>query len=283
MATFTNMATLSYSGNTVYSNIVTGEVRDTLTIAKTAVRDTYTGGDDITYVVTVSNTGTTPYTGLVLADNLGAYTVGTALVYPLTYVPGAIRYFINGELQAVPVVSQFSALVIQGITVPVGGTATVIYEVTVNEYAPMAVGSIITNTVTLSGPGIPAPLTAQETVHVRNEAAVTITKSLFPTAVTENGQVTYTFTIQNHGNTAITAADDTVLADIFEPALAIQSVSFNGTPWALGANYTYDQITGEFSTLEGQITVPAATYTQNAAGVVMTEPGVSTLTVTGTI
>ena len=41
---FQNMATLTYTGGTVNSNIVTGELREVLTAAKTAVRDGHVCG-----------------------------------------------------------------------------------------------------------------------------------------------------------------------------------------------------------------------------------------------
>ena len=58
MASFTNMATLSYNGSQINSNVVTGELQDALTITKTAVSGGYRPGDTVTYVVTLSNTGT---------------------------------------------------------------------------------------------------------------------------------------------------------------------------------------------------------------------------------
>lgn len=63
MASFTNMATLSYNGSQINSNVVTGELRDALTITKTAVSGGYRPGDTVTYVVTLSNTGTAALTG----------------------------------------------------------------------------------------------------------------------------------------------------------------------------------------------------------------------------
>jgi len=54
--------------------------------------------------------------------------------------------------------------------------------------------------------------------------------------------------------------------------------------WAEGVNYTYDAATGEFATVAGQITVPAATYAQDpATGLWTIQPGVAVLTVTGTV
>ena len=51
MATFTNFATLSYNGGTTTSNIVTGELLETLSATKTAVSNDYTSKDDVTYVI----------------------------------------------------------------------------------------------------------------------------------------------------------------------------------------------------------------------------------------
>ena len=61
-------------------------------------------------------------------------------------------------------------------------------------------------------------------------------------------------------------------------------VTFNDTVWTENVNYTYAETTGVFETVPGQITVPAAIYTQDpATGEWIVEPGVSVLTVTGTI
>ena len=57
-----------------------------------------------------------------------------------------------------------------------------------------------------------------------------------------------------------------------------------GTPWTQGAQYNYNEATGLFTTVPGQILVPAATYTQDpTTGAYAVTPGTVTLTVTGTI
>ncbi|MBQ2756417.1 MAG: hypothetical protein IJF27_07060, partial [Oscillospiraceae bacterium] len=126
-------------------------------------------------------------------------------------------------------------------------------------------------------------VSAEETVTVREGAELSVLKALSPLSVPENGQVTYTFTITNNGNTAVEAGSDIVLSDVFDPPITITSVTFDGTPWTSPANYTYDQQTGEFATVAGQITVPAATYTQNSSGEWVAEPGVSTLVIVGNV
>ena len=74
------------------------------------------------------------------------------------------------------------------------------------------------------------------------------------------------------------------VTDTFDPVLSNLAVSYNGTAWSDPANYSYNAATGTFATQEGQITVPAATFTQDATtGEWTVTPGAGTLTVTGTI
>ena len=283
MANFTNQATLTYNGNVINSNITTGELLEVLSATKTAVIPSYTQGSEITYVINILNSGTITFTGLTITDNLGEYAFGTGTLVPLNYVMGSVRYYVNGVLQTAPSVVTIEPLVISGISVPAGGVATVIYVTEVNQYAPLALDSFITNSATISGGGI-TEIIVTENVTAEADAQLTITKSICPTVVTENGQLTYTFTIQNTGNVPINATDSVVVTDLFNPILTGLTVTFNGTIWTEGVNYTYSEATGEFSTNLSQITVPAATYTQDATtGAWVVEPGVSVLVVTGIV
>ena len=283
MATFFNQATLSYSGGTVNSNITTGEIIEVLSASKTAVVDVYSTGSEVTYVINIVNSGAIPFTGLTLTDDLGAYTFGTATLQPLDYIDGSVNYFINGVLQADPAVAAGPPLVISGITVPANGVTTLVYAARANEFAsPLTTGSI-TNTATVSGTGI-TDITVTETIGAATAPNLGITKSVNPTTVTENGQITYTFVIQNYGNTEATATDNVIITDTFDPVLSGITVTYNGTTWSEPADYTYDETTGVFATVPGGITVPAATFTQNpVTGAFTVEPGVATVTVTGTI
>ncbi|MBQ1279063.1 MAG: DUF11 domain-containing protein [Clostridia bacterium] len=282
MAIFTNYATLTYNGNSVNSNVVTGEIQEALTINKTALTETYTQGDTVTYVVNVINSGGAVYNGLMLTDDLGAYAVGGQTVYPLTYRDGSVRYFVDGEPMAAPTVADTQPLTVTGLTIPAGAIATLVYQADVNEFAPLMTGGEITNTVTLSGTGV-TPITAEETITVTAGPRLTITKALSPTVVTENGQLTYTFTIQNFGNAPVTEETGAVLTDTFDPALDLVSVTFNGTEWSAPLNYNYVATDGLFTTVAGAITVDAATYTQNPDGSYTVTPGVSTLVIVGNI
>lgn len=284
MAIFTNRATLTYNNTVTNSNIVTGEIVDSLTAVKTAVSDTYSAGETVTYIISLVSTAESVLTGITVTDNLGAYTFGSGSLVPLTYKENTVRYYVNGVLQPTPTVTSGDTLTVSGISVPAGGNAVIVYSADVNGFAPLSEGSIINNTVTVTSTGITNTVSASETITAASGASLTIAKALSPQTVTENGTVTYTFTVSNYGNSALGADGYAVITDTFDPVLSGISVSFNGNSWSLGTNYTYDAASGAFATVAGQLTVPAATYTQNTTtGEWTVRPGTSVLTVTGTI
>ena len=282
MAIFTNRATLSYNGGTINSNTVTGELLEVLSVTKDAVSDVYAAGDVVTYVVTIRNTGAAALTGLTATDDLGGYEFEGEMLYPLTYVPGSLLYYQNGAAQPAPAVAGGPPLTVSGITVPAGGNATLVYQAAVNDLAPLGAGDTIVNTVTVTGAGVLTPVSDTETINARQQAELTISKAICPAVVTDNSRLTYTFVIQNSGNTPVVATDNAVITDVFNPVLTDIVVTYNGTVWTEGVNYTYDETTGLFTTLPG-IAVPAATYTRNPDGTFTVTPGVATVTVTGTV
>ena len=284
MAIFSNQATLTYGGNTTNSNIAYGEILDVVTATKTAIEGTYTPGELVTYVVTLRNTGSTALTNLTVTDDLGGYDFNGTTVYPLTYEDGSVARFVNGVPQTAPAVTAGPPLVISGINIPAGGDVVLVYQARVNNFADPAAGGTIVNTVTVTGDGISTPITASETVTAATAAALTISKSITPAQVVDNDRVTYTFVIQNTGNEPVVATDDATITDLFDPILTDLVVTFNGAPWTEGIQYTYDETTGLFATVPSQITVPAATYTQDpVTGAYTMNPGITTLVVTGTI
>ena len=252
-------------------------------MTKTALQSTYGPGDAVVYFIQLVNTGTAPFTALTVSDDLGAYDFDGATVTPLDYVGGTLRYFVDGVLQSSPTVTAGPPLTVSGITVPAGGSALLVYEAQPNAFAPGGAGAAITNIATVSGGGLSAPLTAEATVTTASAPYLTISKSLCPLTVTENGQLTYTFWLQNSGSAPAVATDNAVITDTFSPILSGLTVTFNGEVWTEGVDYTYDEATGAFATLPGRITVPAATFTQNASGVWVSEPGTAVLRVTGTV
>ena len=284
MAIFSNQATLTYNGNSTNSNIAYGEIMDVLTATKTAVEGTYTPGDLVTYVVTLRNTGNAMITGLTVTDDLGGYLFNGTTVYPLTYEDGSLVMFTDGAPQPAPAVTAGPPLVISGINVPAGGDVVLVYQARANAYADPGAEGTIDNTVTVTGDGLSAPVTATETVTAETAPMLTISKAITPAQVVDNERVTYTFVIQNSGNQPVVATDNAAITDTFDPRLTALTVTFDGTAWVQGVQYNYNETTGLFATVPGQITVPAATYTQDpVTGAYTVNPGIATLVVTGTI
>lgn len=282
MATFFNRATLTYGTNSITSNTVSGELLGALTVSKTASIDEYVSGSVLTYAVSLVNSGNTAVGGISLSDDLGLYTSTTsAQVQPLSYIDGSLLYYVNGVLTASPTVSTTSPLVISGITVPPEGSAIIIYNARVNDFAPLEVGGVITNTVTVGGTALD-DISATETVTAAQTPLLSILKSISPESVTESGQLTYTLLIENRGNTDAEGA--LTVSDTFDPILSDISVTYNGETWTEGTEYSYDSTSGEFATVAGAITVPGASFSvDETTSEITIEPGSAVIRITGTV
>ncbi len=284
MAIFTNQATLNYNGNTTNSNIAYGEVLDAVAASKTAIEGSYALGDLVTYAVTLRNTGNGALNNLTVTDDLGGYEFNGTTVYPLTYEDGSATLFIDGVLQPAQTVTAGPPLTVTGINLPGGSDAVLVYQARANNFANPAADGTIVNTATVTGDGLSAPVTAEEQVAAESEPSLAIAKSITPAQVVDNDRVTYTLVITNSGNQAVDAADNASITDQFNPILSALTVTFDGAAWTEGTQYNYDAGTGLFTTVPGQIVVPAATYTQDpTTGAYSVNPGIATLVITGTI
>ncbi len=284
MAIITNRATLLYNGTATVSNTVTGELTEALTVTKTAPDTTYTVGQPVTYVVGIVNTSQATLTGITVADDLGAYPFGATSLVPLDYVEGSVGYFVNGTPAATPTVTLGTGVTFTGLSLPAGGSGVLVYTATPNEYAPLGPDGTITNTATVTSPGLGSSITATETVTATGGASLAVTKEMTPTVVSPGDTITYTITVQNYGATPIVAADDAIITDLLVPALGALTVTLNGTVLTEGVGYTYDETTGSFTTLPGALAVPAATYTQDpVTGAFTVTPGEAVLVLTGTV
>jgi hypothetical protein len=264
--------------------ITEGEILDSASVTKTVVSANYREGGSVVYAVSIQNNSEVAITDGTLVDNLGGYTTDMGTVYPLNYRDGSLLYYVDGVLTTAPTVTGIAPITVSGINIPAQSSALLIYEATVTEFAPIEAGSTITNEATVSLLPCATSVTATETVPVEETVNLTIAKAICPGTVTSCGEITYTFIIQNSGNSEVVATDDVLVTDTFNPILNPIAVTYNGEAWVEGTNYTYSTTTGEFATLPGQITVPAATYSTNpVTGAITTTPGVAVITVTGTV
>ena len=282
MAIFSNTASVSYNDVTTNSNTVTGEILQSATVTKTAFNTSYGAGSTLVYAVTVVNPSDTVLTDVIITDNLGGYNEGATTVYPLEYVIGSAKLFVNGDQVATPAVISGPPAVFGPFDIPAGGIAQIVYEASVTDYAPLSAGSVITNAVDVSGANCALPASVSADVAVQSAPVLTVSKFICPDTVCGGGEITYTVVVQNSGNRAVVATDNVVVSDIFDPALTDISVTLDGAPLA-DTSYIYNTETGEFSTVGGTITVPAATYSRDADGKLTVTPGYAVLKISGTV
>lgn len=281
----TNQATLTFQYGDVQgsatSNLATTTLQEALTLSKNSLSTAYEAGDEITYILSINNSGETAQTNINVEDNLATYTIGeNTVVTPLTYIGPAYLY-INGVLSApLTPIQGISGVTFTIPSLPAGATAMILYRARVADRAQLDVDSELVNTATINLDG--ENITDTHTIAASEYADIRIIKSMSPNPVTDGGTLSYTFTIYNYGNTAAT---NVVLADTFNPIPTGITVTLNGTV-VDASDYSYQngnfRLPASNSALE--ITVPAATFSQDATtGVVTTTPGTATIVISGTI
>ena len=284
----TNQASVAYEYNgqnaSALSNVASATLTEPVTVEKVSIQSVYRYGDEIAYSVSFENSGSTALASVTVTDDLGTYTPagGTTAVTPLTYVAPAIL-LIDGVYSGaiVPTVTGSSVT----FTLPAlaaGSRAQILYRAAINGYAPLAPNATITNTATLTAPGINTPVSDSNTITVDEYAQVTVTKSMSPANVVDGDALTYTFVINNYGNAA---AENIVLQDTFDPAPQNITVQLNGVTQP-GTDYTYigGVLTYPVAGASQTLSLPAATITQDpTTGVVSIVPSSLTITVTGVL
>lgn len=289
MATIiTNQATLNYrygtSTATATSNITTAVLNGPLSISKTSLSQSYRVGQNVTYLITVTNNGTAGAEDITIIDDLGTFLSDGNNVTPLTYL-GPSQLFINGafESEITPTLGANNiAFMIPSI--PAGGNAQIIYLVRVNSYASSEAGSEITNTATADFDcGCPCnePVSDSYTITAEEFADVRIVKTICPNPVVCGSTVTFTFNLYNYGNIPAT---DVVLTDTFDPALSDIEV-FVDDVLIPSEDYNYINGTLRLPALgsDFEITIPAATFERDDVGNITVTPGNVRIVVRGTI
>lgn len=285
MATIENFATVSYTSGgmsaTKTSNLAQIELNSSLSFSKTTLGSTYEEGAPVTYILSVTNSSSSPATNVIITDDLATFTEGALTLTPLSYVSPALLLIGGQDATASLTVDDTvaGALTFTISSIPAGATANVVYKALPNDFAPLAVGSTITNSAELTSDSECSDGTATATVTVAEAANVEVVKTMSPNPVVCGEAVTYTIRIYNYGNADAT---DVVLTDTFSPAPDTISVQRNGV-LVETTGYTYTGGTLSVPSTNGD-TVPAATFTRDATtGEISTTPGLVEYVITGII
>lgn len=279
MAEFYNQAALSFAEGTVLSNEIHGEIIDKVEMTKDSLAKCYKIGDNIAYIVQIINNTENDYSALTLSDNLGKNSTSA----PLKYVPGSVRYYINGELQPAITPKSTNPLIFDGISLPAKGVTTVAYDMVVNELADAVEDGEITTISTLSHSAFCRFIIAKNKIELCKEPILSIVKNACPLSVTEGDYINYSFTVLNHGFSEAGEEEKIVLSDLFNPRLSNISVSYNGNPWTKGKDFDYSETTGSFKT-KALITVPAASFQiESATSKRVLKPGSSMIIIRGKV
>ena len=285
MPTIENFATVRYTSGgvpaTTVSNIAQIDLASSVTFDKRTVGSTYSEGDLVTYIMTVSNTSSNPLNTVSITDDLGTFTSQTGEITPLTFVGPAILLVDGQDVSANLTTdsTQTSQVVFSIPALAAGATANIIYTARVNEFAPLELDSTIVNNATLTTDSDCADGNASATVTVAPEADVSIFKQMSPNPVVCGDTVTYTIRLYNYGNID---AENVQLIDVFDPIPTNITVSRNGVLLDATA-YLYENGTLTVPPTATD-TIPAASFTRDATtGEVVVTPGTVEYVITGVI
>ena len=265
----------SASSNTAVTNLITDY---SISGYKQSLNTDYRAGENITYLIHISNDGTQPLYNVTVSDDLGG--AGT----PLTYIIGSASLNYNGTNTPITPTTVNPLSFVLPNTLASGDLATITYIAKVNSTLADTI-TTITNTATIqanegspTGNIISVTPSPSITLSLADFADVSIIKTVSSDSIEIGEPFSYTITLSNTGNLDATGVVITdILPDNFE-ITSITSVT-NGVQTTYSADdYTIETSTNTLTlpstTSALSITVPAAT----ALG-----SGTTTVTITGSI
>ncbi|MEN0084686.1 MAG: hypothetical protein AAGC66_07950 [Leifsonia sp.] len=239
-------------------------------VTKTASAATVQPGGNLTYTVTVKNTGNIPYTAAdpaTISDNL------SGVLDDAVYNGDAAVSFSAGSTSAAPTVTG-STLSWSG-PLAVGETATITYSVKVD--SPDTGDHNLTNAVT-PGTNGGTCATAADCTTTTPVQSFSVTKTADRTEVVPGQKVTYTITVKNTGTVDYTAAAPASFSD--DLSAVLDDATYNNDATG-GATFTAPTLSwsgalaaGDTTTITYSVTVNNPdTGDQHLNNTVVTPPG----------
>ncbi|GAA3200069.1 fibronectin type III domain-containing protein [Actinocorallia longicatena] len=238
-----------------------------LTGTKTADSTVSEPGDTVNYTIVLDNDGQTPYTGITLADSLSGVLDDAVYNTDAAATSGAVT--LNGQ-----------DLRWTG-DVPVGGTVTITYSLTIRDPDPG--DKVMVNRITVDAPGSTCGTVSSAdacTALVRVlTPGLTIVRSPTPASTVPGAVVGYEVVVTNTGQTTYAPASFThALADVLDDAVINGDISATAGSAALnGTDLTWSGALspGDSATVTFSVTVrrPDPGNRNLADAIVSTDPG----------
>lgn len=273
-----NSATLTYNSGdgtgSAASNVVSTSLLDSygITAQKVSANDSFRPSENITYLVTVTNTGTQPLYAVQVTDDLAQG--------QLTYVANSALVIDDEGATPVTPVSVVPLVIPAADVLASGESVTVLYVAQVSSTIDETVDEITNTAQTVArqqsaeGPVVEGE-PSSVTIPREDFAQVDVVKAVDKAIISSGDTLTYTFTIENSGNIPAT---NVVITDTLPVGFEITSIEsetdgvttvYDATDYTVSSDNTLILPVGEKT-----ITVPARNEESN---------GVTTVTVTGVV
>ncbi len=227
MATIiTNRANASYTfdGSTevknAQSNVTNTIVLDeySLEVSKQSLQQNFVPGENVTFVIRVTNTGSRALSEFSVSDNLGK----VEETLPMTYMPYSGRLSINGDFISITPTSTDPLSFTIPATLTTGQTMTITYVATISSSLDNTTMSI-TNTATVNAEGGISRYSASNSATITrgNSANLTITKTANKASIMSSDTLEYMLTITNTG---LSTANNVTITDQLPVGFAVTSI-----------------------------------------------------------